>query len=72
MSCQRIFFVVLFYYVSMGVNDPRDVANLNPGAWLGGHYALLHTKYRSWPFSFREDFLKVFPHLGFSPHYKSV
>ena len=34
-SEKKIFFM-FFYYKSMGANDPRGVANLDPGAWLAG------------------------------------
>ena len=56
----------------MGANDPLDMANLDPRGmvgriYVGNHYAVLQTKYRSCePHGFRkEDFLKGFPHCKF-------
>ena len=46
----------------MRANDPRGVANLDPGdmvgrIYVGEHFTMLHTKYISCgPHVFREDF----------------
>ena len=57
-----------FHYKSVGVNDPRGMANLDPRGmvgriYVGDHYTLLYTKYMSCrTHGFREeDFFKVFP-----------
>ena len=58
-------------YKSVGVNDPRGIANLDPRGkdgriYVGDHYTLLHTKYMSCrPHGFREDVLRF-------SNYKSV
>ena len=56
------------HYKSMGDNEHRGVANLDPSGmigriYVGDHLMLLHTKYlSSGPYGFREeDFLKFFP-----------
>ena len=57
----------IFHYKSMGANEPRGVANLDPRGMVGridvgDHLSLLHTKYLSTgPYGFNEkDFLKYF------------
>ena len=58
--------------MSMGANDPRGVASLDPKGligriYVGDHKTLLHTKYiSSGPYGFREE-----DFLSFS-HYKST
>ena len=53
-------FEVFFHYKSMGANEPRRVANLDPRGMVGriyvdDHLTLLHTKYQcSGPYGFRE------------------
>ena len=54
--------------MTMGNDDPRGVANLDPRGMIGRiyveyHLTLLHTKYTSFrPCGFREeDFLMFFP-----------
>ena len=42
----------MYANVSMGANDPRGVANLDPRGmvgriYVGDYYVLLHTKHRS-------------------------
>ena len=60
------------HYKSMGANDPRGMASLDPGGligriYVGDHLTLLHTKYISCrPHGFREE-----DFLSFSP-YKSM
>ena len=56
-------FLHFSYYDSIGANDPRGVANLDPRGTIGRiyveyHLTLLHTKYTSFrPCGFRkEDF----------------
>ena len=54
-------FLRFSHYESMGVNDPRGIANLDPKGligriYVGDHLTLLHTKYIScWPYGFREE-----------------
>ena len=67
-SGKKIFEVFFFHYKSMGANEPRGMANLDPRGmvsriYAGDHLALLHTKYlSSGPNGFRErDFLSFFP-----------
>ena len=51
------------HFKSMGANEPRGVANLDPRGmvgriYVGDHLMLLHTKYlTSEPYGFREDVL---------------
>ena len=61
-------FLSFFNYKSMGIKDPWDMANLDPGGLIGmihvgDHQTLLHTKYISCrPHGFiEEDFFKFFP-----------
>ena len=68
MFSEKIFFLSFFHYKSMGANDTRGVASLDPRGligriYVGDYYILLHTKYiSSGPHDFREeDFLKFFP-----------
>ena len=66
------FFLYFFHYKSMGTNDPRDLASLDPRGSIGriyvwDHSTLLQTKYISCgPFGFREEDI-----LNLS-HYKSM
>ena len=52
---------IFFHYKSMGANDPRGLANLDPGGMVGtiyveDHQTLLHTKsVSSWSHGFREE-----------------
>ena len=60
-------FLSFSHYKSMGVNEPRSMANLDPRGmigriYVGDHLTLLHTKYlhtkylSPWHYGFREDF----------------
>ena len=57
---KKIFFIFC-YYMTMGDDDPRGVANLDPTGVIGmiyveNHLTLLHTKYTSFrPCGFREE-----------------
>ena len=57
---RRIFFI-FSYCMTMGDDDPRGVANLDPRGMIGRiyveyHLTLLHTKHtRFMPFGIRED-----------------
>ena len=70
-SEKKSFEVFFFYYKSMGANEPRGVANLDPRGMVGrihvgDHLTLLLTKHlSSGPYDFREDFWKF-------SHYKSM
>ena len=62
-------FLSFLHYKSMGANDPRGVASLDPRDLIGriyvvDHYTLLHTKilYKLWASWFqRRRFFKFFP-----------
>ena len=62
MVSEKKIFLRFSYYKSMGANDLRGVANLDPWGMIGRinveyHLKLLHTKYTSFrPCGFREDF----------------
>ena len=66
---QRRFLIFFSHYKSMGANEPRGLANLDPRGmtgkiYIGDHLTLLHTNYlSSRPYGFREE--------DFS-HYKST
>ena len=70
-SVKKIF-LSFSHYKSMGANDPRGMASLDPRGLIGriyvvDHYTLLYTKYiSSGPHGFREE-----DFLSFS-HYKSM
>ena len=55
-------FLSITHYKSMGANEPRGVANIDPRGmvgriYVGDHLSLLHTKYlSSGPYGFNEDF----------------
>ena len=57
----RDFFFIFSYCMTMGDDDPRGVANLDPRGMIGRiyveyHLTLLHTKYTSFsPCGFREE-----------------
>ena len=57
---KKIFFI-FYYCMTMGDDDPRGVANLDPRGMIGRiyveyHLTLLHTKYSSFgPCGFREE-----------------
>ena len=72
MVSEKKIFLCFSHYKSMGANDPRGVASLNPRGlieriYVEYHKILLPTKYIcSVPHGFREeDFLSF-------PHYKSM
>ena len=58
---KKIFFI-FYYCMTMGGDDPRVVANLDPRDMIGRIYVeynltMLHTKYTSFkPCGFREEF----------------
>ena len=69
---EKKIFLSFSHYKSMGANDPRNMASLDPRGligriYVGDHQTLLYTKYiSSGPHGFRQaDF------LSFS-HYKSM
>ena len=53
--------------MTIGDDDPRGVANLDPRGMIGRiyveyHLTLLHTKYTSFrPCGFREEYFQMFP-----------
>ena len=59
--------LIFYHYKSMGANDPRGVASLDPRGligriYVGDHKTLLHTKYiSSGPHGFREEYFLFFP-----------
>ena len=59
-------FLSFSYYKSVGVNDPRGMANFDPRGtvgriYVGDHKTLLHTKYIGCgPHDFREDFFSYY------------
>ena len=61
-------FLNFSHYKSVGDNDPRDVASLDPKGligriYVGDHQTLLHTKYISCgPHEFREKVFKSSHH----------
>ena len=61
-------FLSFSHYKSMGANDPRGMASLDPRGLIdrtdvGYYYTLLHTKcISSWPHGFREEDLLSFSH----------
>ena len=67
MVSEKKIFLCFSYYKSMGANDPRDVANLDPMDMIGRiysgyHQTLLHTKYTGFrSCGFREDFSHLKP-----------
>ena len=58
---EKKFFFIFSYCMTMGDDDPRGVANLDPRGMIGRiyveyHLTLLHTKYSSFgPCGFREE-----------------
>ena len=62
MVLEKKIFFIFSYYMTMGDDDLRSVANLDPRGMIGRifveyHLTLLHTKYTSFgPCGFREDF----------------
>ena len=73
MVSEEKIFEVFFHYKSMGANELRSVANLDPRGmicriYVGDHLTLLHTEYlRSGPYGFREE-----DFWSFSFHHKSM
>ena len=61
MVSEKIFFLIFSYCMTMGDDDPRGVANLDPRGMIGRiyveyHLTLLHTEYTSFrPCGFREE-----------------
>ena len=50
------FFIIFSYCMTMGDDDTRGVANLDPRGIVEYHLTLLHTKYASFrPCGFREE-----------------
>ena len=70
MVSEKKIFLRFSYYNSMGANDPRGVANLDPRGMNGRiyveyHLTLLHTKYTSFRpcgFSLEKKIFKCFSH----------
>ena len=65
MVSEKKIFLSFFNYKSMGANDPRGIASLDPRGligriYVGDHYTLLPTKYISTgPHGFKDDFFQV-------------
>ena len=64
MLSEKNIFLFFYHYKTLGANDPRGGASLDPRGligriYIGDHKTLLHTKYiSSGPHGFRvEDFL---------------
>ena len=61
MVSEENIFLIFSHYKSMGANDLRGMASLNPRGlidriYVGHHLTLLHTKYiSSGPHGFREE-----------------
>ena len=67
-SEKKFYFFSFSHYKSMGDNEPRGIASLNPRGlivriYVVDHYILLHTKYISSVLMFSEKkiFFKFFP-----------